>query len=141
MVVDDDFAGERAVCGIRDGGGAGDREAGIVADERSGADRGGAGEIEGFGQVGGKAPVLCGRGGGGGRGDRDEGDLGPEAIGSHEAGEHGREGGIGAGDDDAGGLCEEGRLRGWLWRAEVADVGLGGDVIEGGSGVGGKEGG
>ena len=31
-------------------------------------------------------------------------------------------------------------LWGWLRRAEVADVGLGGDVIERGSGVCGKEG-
>ena len=109
MVIDDDFAGESAVCGIRDGGRASDCEARIVADERSWADRGGAGEVEGFGQGGGKAPVLRGRGRGGGgccgRGDGDESDLGPEAIGAHEASEHGREGGIGAGDDDAGGLC------------------------------------
>lgn len=140
MVIDDDFTGESAVCGIRDGGRASDCEAGIVADERGWANRRGAGEVEGFGRVGGKPPVLCG-GGRSSRGHGDEGDFGPEAIGAHEAGEHGREGGIGASDDDAGGLCEVGRLRGRLWRAEVADVGLGGDVVEGGGGVGGKEGG
>ena len=62
MVVDDDFAGEGAICGVRDGGGARDGEAGVVADERRGADWGGAGEIEGLGRGGGKAPVLRGHG-------------------------------------------------------------------------------
>ena len=140
MVVDDDFAGERAVCGIRDGGGAGDCEAGIIADERGWANWRGASEFEGFSRIGGKPPVLCGSGRSG-RGDWDEGNLGPEAVGAHEASEHGRKRSVGAGDDDAGGLCEVGRLRGGCGGAEVADVGLGGDVVERGGGVGGKEGG
>lgn len=71
VIVDDDFAGERAICGVRDGGGARDGEAGIVADEWRRPDRGRAGEVEGFGRGGGKSPVLRGRGcggcGGGGR--------------------------------------------------------------------------
>ena len=65
MVVDDDFAGERAIGGVGDGGGAGDGEAGVVADERRGADWGGAGEVEGLGRGGGNPPVLRGRGCGG----------------------------------------------------------------------------
>ena len=68
MVVDDDFTGESAVCGVRDGGGARDGEAGIIADERRGVDRGGPGEVEGLGRVGWKSPVLRGRGRGGGCG-------------------------------------------------------------------------
>ena len=141
MVVDDDFTGEGAVCGVRNSRGAGDSEAGVIADERGRADRGRAGEFEGLGRVGGKSPVLRGHGRSGcGRADGDEGDLGPKVVGAHEAGEHGREGGIGPGDDDARRLRKVGCLGRGLWCAEVPHIWLGGDVIEGGSGVVGKQG-